>query len=55
MATDTGWSQLKLIVEPAPIALINAIQQIGHFGITAISRLVTADSPIFLDRLPMLS
>jgi hypothetical protein len=55
MTTAAGWSQLRLMVEPAPIALIKAIQQIGHFGITAIRRLGTAEIPIFRHRLSMLS
>jgi hypothetical protein len=41
-----GRSQPAEIVVPAPSALTKAIQQIGHFGISAVSKAGTIDVPI---------
>jgi len=41
-----GRSQPALTVVPTPSALVRAIQQMGHFGISAVSKAGRADVPI---------
>jgi hypothetical protein len=48
-ATASGRIQTALIVELTPSAPIHAIQQIGHFGMIAVSSAEIAEAPTALE------